>query len=96
VLDDGSPNHSSRTSEKTSSDPLDWGEVYAYPAKAWVDEQIADRNEDYQAQGVEIIDDIIWNAISHHNSGLRCQVIDNLVIWEPFLSFSNRSRDFFQ
>jgi len=84
VLYDSSPNHCNRTSKETGGDPLDRGEVDAYLAKAWIDEQIADRNEDNQGERVEIVDDIIWDTIGHHRGSLRRQVVDDLVICEPY------------
>jgi hypothetical protein len=84
VLDNSSPDHGSGTGEEAGSDPLDRGEVYAYPAKARVEEHVEDRDENYQCKRVKIVDDIIWNAIGHHSGGLRCQVIDNLIVCKPY------------
>ena len=84
VLYDSSPNHCKRTSKETSGDPLDRGEVDAYPAKAWIDELITDRNKYDQGERVEIVDDIIWDTVGHHRGSLRRQIVDNLVICEPY------------
>lgn len=84
VLYNSSPNHGSRTGEETGGDSFDWGKVDPHPAKPWIDEDITDRNEDYQGDGVEIINNIIRDTIGHHSSGLGCQIIDNLVISEPY------------
>jgi hypothetical protein len=70
VLDNSSPDHGSGTGKKASSDPLDWGEVYAYPAETRVEEKVEDRYENYQRKWVKIVDDIVWNAIGHHSGGL--------------------------
>ena len=83
VLHDSSPDHGSRTGEEASGYPLDRGKVDAYLAKAWIDEQIADRNDDDQGERVEIVDDIIWDTIGHHRGSLRRQIVDNLPICEP-------------
>ena len=91
MLDNGSPNHGSRTGEETGSDPLNGSKVYAYFSEAWVYEEITDRDEDYQRKWVEIVDNIVRNAIRHHSSCLRCQVVDYLIIRKPCFQASARS-----
>jgi hypothetical protein len=94
VLDNGSPNHGSGTGDETSGDLLYGSKVYAYFPKAWVYEEITYRDEDYQRKGVEIVDNIIRNAVSHHSSGLRCQVVDYLIICKPYFQASATGSDF--
>ena len=84
VLYDSSPNHCNCTSEETGGDPLDRGEIDAYLAKARINEQITDRNKDDQGEWVEVVDDIVWDTIGHHRGSLRRQIVDNLVICEPY------------
>jgi hypothetical protein len=83
MLDNGSPNHGSGTGDETSGDPLYRSKVDAYFPEAWVYKEITYRNEDYQRKRVEIVDNVVRNAVSHHSSGLRCQVVDNLIISKP-------------
>ena len=70
VLNYSSPDHGRGTGKESSSDLLDWGEVYAYPAEARVEEEVEDRYENYQRERVKIVDDIVRNAIGHHSGGL--------------------------
>ena len=70
VLNYSSPDHGSGTGKESSSDLLDWGEVYAYPAEARVEEEVENRYENYQRKRVKIVYDVVWNAIGHHSCGL--------------------------
>jgi hypothetical protein len=70
VLNNSSPDHGSGTGKEPRSDPLDRGEVYAYPAEARVEEEVEDRYENNQRKRVKIVDDIVGNAIGHHSGGL--------------------------
>ena len=83
MLHDSSPDHGSRTGEEASGDPLNRGKVDAPVAEARIDEELKDRNADYQSERVEIVDDIIWDTMGHHRGSLRRQIVDNLPICEP-------------
>jgi hypothetical protein len=85
VLNNSSPNHGSRTGEEASSDPLYRSKVYTYLPKGRIYEEITYGDKDYKCEGVEIVDNIIWNAVSDHRGSLRCQVVDYLTIRKPCL-----------
>ncbi len=70
MLNNSSPDHGKGTDNEACSDLLDWCGVYAYPTEARVEEEVENRYENYQRKGVEIVDDIVWNAIGHHSGGL--------------------------
>lgn len=46
-------------------------------------EEIAEGDEDDEGEGVEVVDDVVGNAVSDHGGGLGGQVVDDLVIREP-------------
>lgn len=70
VLNNSGPDHGSGTSKEAGGDPLDWGELYAHPAETRVEEEVEDRDENYQRKRVKIVDDVVGNAIGHHSGGL--------------------------
>jgi hypothetical protein len=52
-----------------------------YLPKAWIYEVITrDKNDEYNR--VEIVDNIVWNAVSHHSSTLRSQIVMYLNIFK--------------
>jgi hypothetical protein len=94
VLDNGRPNHGSGTGDETSGDPLYRSKIDAHFPEAWVYKEITYRYEDYQRKGIEIVDNVVRNAVSHHSSGLRCQVVDHLIISKPCFQSSTSGSGF--
>ncbi len=77
------PHHGRGTGEETEGDLLDWGEADAVLAERWVEENIADRDEDEEGEGVEVVQDIGWEAVELHSCGLSSQIVNDLVVGQP-------------
>ena len=48
-----------------------------------VDEEVEDRNEDDESDGVEVVDQIVWNTVELHGRGHGGQIADHLVVRQP-------------
>jgi len=59
------------------------GEVDSQTAETRVDEEIADRDEDDQSEGIQVGQDIIGKAVGLHGGSLGSQVVVKLVVGEP-------------
>lgn len=86
VLRDGGADHAAPSEEETGRDALEWGELDAHAAEARVDEFVHDRDEDDEGEGVEVVDDVVGDAAETHGGCLGSEVVDHLVVGEPYPS----------
>ena len=83
VLNNSAPDHGQAPHKKATSNTLQRCEVDLHFSLPGVNEAIEDRNEDDERDGIQVGDDIVGNTIEFHGSGLRCQVVEDLVVREP-------------
>ena len=82
-LYDRSPDHGHGAEEETDGDLLDRSESDAGLAESRVEEEVANGNEDDEREGIEVLEDIVGQAVELHRSSLRDQVVVELVVCEP-------------
>jgi len=82
VLHHTGGNHGRSREKEAQGHALDWGEVEADLLEPGVKEAVEDRNQDDDGDGVEVLDNIVGNAVQLHGAGLRCQVAGHLVVGE--------------
>ena len=63
VLDHAGPDHGRRGDKVSGGDSLDRREVEAHLAQGWVDEDIEERDHDYQGEGVEVCQDVVGHTV---------------------------------
>lgn len=83
ILDNASDNHSRNTQHESSEYALDRCETNITFTEERVEESIANGNEDDQSQWVDILDQVIWDAIQFQGCGLRREVVGHLVVCKP-------------
>lgn len=67
-LSDAGADHGCAAEEEAHGHALDWGEADAGLTEARVDDHIEDGNHDDQGDWVEILDDVVGNAIQNHDA----------------------------
>jgi hypothetical protein len=70
-----SEDHCDGTAHESSEDLLDRSEVDSGASKSRVDEEIEDGNEDDQCEGVQVVEDIVGEAVGVEESSLRGQIV---------------------
>ena len=83
MLDDGSVGHGEGGEEETHGDAGDGFEFDADAAEAWVDEAVADGDEDDDGEGIDVLHDVVGDAVQFHDPGLRDEVVKHLVVDDP-------------
>ena len=83
VLGDACRNHRKSGRDKSPSNLLQWREADSYALEAWIDQSVANGDEDDESDGVYVVDEIVRGAMEFHGCGLGDQVICHLVICEP-------------
>ncbi|CAG9978285.1 unnamed protein product [Clonostachys byssicola] len=82
VLHDGGGDHGEGGDDETSGHTLDGGGGDADPAEAGVEEVVEDGDHDDDGDGVEVLDDVVGDAVELHGAGLDGQVTGHLVVGE--------------
>ena len=83
VLNETSPNHGRGTGVEAECDSLQGGEVDADLSESRVDQDIADGNQDDQSERVQVVHDIVGEAVEFHDGGLGDKIVVDLVVAEP-------------
>ena len=74
VLDDGGVRHGEGGEEEAPSDARDGFELDADASKEWVDEPVHDGDEDDDGERVDILHDVVGDAVQLHGAGWRASV----------------------
>ena len=80
---DSCPDHGCGGKPEADGDLLDCRETKPSFSETWIQELIADGNEDDQSNGVKIIDHVVWDTVERHSTGLVGEVVCQLAIGEP-------------
>ena len=83
VLHDAGCDHTASGDEETGGDTLQRGEVEAHLAETGVDDFIHDGDTDDERERVEVLDDVVWNAVQGHGSTHGGKVVQHLVVSKP-------------
>lgn len=101
MLQDRSINHGSSTKHETPEDLGD-GSERSESSNEWVDKSFTDWNEHNNGDGINTLQDIVWQAVQLHLTGLGNEIVQHLAVhnpvdWEKDKHFTsvNRSSDFF-
>jgi hypothetical protein len=84
VLEHSGDDHGDASDTKTGRDSLDGCEVESRSAETGVDDSIKDGDEDDQGERVEVIDNIVGDTAELHGGGLRCKIVQHLVVGKPW------------
>ncbi|CAH0027857.1 unnamed protein product [Clonostachys rhizophaga] len=82
VLHDGGGDHGEGGDDETGGHTLDGGGGEADLAEAGVDDVVEDGDHDDDRDRVEVLDDIVGDAVELHGAGLNGQVTGHLVVGE--------------
>jgi hypothetical protein len=80
VLGDGSLDHCCRVEEETKGDARDGFEGNADLAEAGADDLVHDGDEDDDCEGVDVLHDVVGDAVEFHLAGLGDQVAEHLAV----------------
>lgn len=83
VLDDGSVGHGKRGNDETDGDTGDGWEWDVKFLHDRVDDAVEDGDEDENGNGVEVLHEIVGDAVPLHLSGLGDEVTGELVVNDP-------------
>lgn len=83
MLDDGGPYHGRATDEETGGNLLDGREADAGLAEGGIDEEVVNRDEDEQGEGVKVGKNVVGDTVALHDGGLGDEVVVDLVVAEP-------------
>ena len=83
MLDDGGVDHCCCGEEEAECDAGDGFEWDANLAKARVDDAVHDGDEDDDCQGVDVLHDVVGDAVKLHLAGLRDEVVEHLAVDDP-------------
>jgi hypothetical protein len=75
--------HSCRCKHKAEEDTSDGAEVDSESAESGVDEQVHDGDKDNQRDGIDVLQEIVGDAVQLHFRGLRDKIVEHLVVADP-------------
>jgi len=82
-LNASSISHGSRSKHESKKDTRNRTEMNADLAESRVYEQIHNGDEDDESERIDILQEIVRNAVSFHLAGLRNQIIEYLIVTNP-------------
>lgn len=83
VLDNGGVDHGKRGNPETGSDTVDRREVDPVLAEEREEELVHDRQEDDDGNGVEVLHQIVGDAVTSHLTGLSNEVVGEVAVDDP-------------
>jgi hypothetical protein len=83
VLDDGSVDHGQGTDPESNHDTVNRREVDLSLAQRGEDKLVNDRQEDDDGNGVEVLHQIVGNAVTSHLTGLSDEVVGEVAVHNP-------------
>lgn len=84
VLRHAGGDHGAARDEEPGGDALQRREVDPDPAEERVHDLVHDRDEDDEGERVQVVDDVVGDAVEAHGCRLRGQVVEHLVVREPY------------
>ena len=82
-LNASSISHCSSSKHESKKDTRDRTEMNANLAESGVYEQIHNGDKDDESNRIDVLQEIVWNAMSFHLSGLRDQIVEHLIVTNP-------------
>ena len=83
MLDDGGVGHGERADPEAEGDAADWFERDTPFAQERVDDAVDKWDEDDDGDGVEVLHQIVWDAVAGHLARLRDEVVAELAVADP-------------
>lgn len=83
LLHTSSVSHGECSKVETPCDSGDGLELDSNLAKTWVEDVVADRDENDDGYGVDVLHNVVGNAMQLHGSGLRNEVVQHLRVNDP-------------
>lgn len=82
-LDAGRVGHCEGAEEEAPGDARDGLELDADLAQGRVEELVADGDEDDDGDGVDVLHNVVWDAVQLHLPGLRDEIVEHLRVDDP-------------
>ena len=83
MLDDSRIGHCQGSENESPSDASDGLEFDAHAAQSGIDEPVANRDEDDDGQGIDVLHDVVRYPVQFHDARLRDEVVQHLVVHDP-------------
>lgn len=83
VLNDGSVHHGKGGDPETSGDTVDWREVDLGLAEGGEHEVVHNGQEDDNSDGIEVLHEIVGDAMAGHLTGLTDEVVAEVAVNDP-------------
>lgn len=83
VLNNSSVDHSKRSNPETSGDTVDGREVDLVLAEEREEELVHERQENDNGDGIEVLHQIVGNAVASHLTGLGDEVVREVAVDDP-------------